>query len=57
MININHENRLKILQKFYYANFMFNIYHSLTLLVLLTMSLKELIGNSCGEEIYKITRE
>ena len=36
---------------------MFNIYHSLTFLVLLTMSLKELIGNSCGEEIYKITRE
>ena len=36
---------------------MFNIYHSLTLLVQLMMSLKEVICNSYGEEIYKTTRE
>ena len=36
---------------------MFHIYHGLTLLVQLIMSLKELIGNSNGKEIYKITRE
>ena len=36
---------------------MFNIYHSLTSLVLLMMSLKQLIYKSCSEEIYKITRE
>ena len=52
---------LLILQKVYYVNFqpifMFNIYHSLTLLVQLIMSLKEIIRNSCGEEIYKITRK
>ena len=36
---------------------MINIYHSLTSLVLLMMSLKELTCNSCRKAIYKITRE